>query len=202
MKRIKIHDLLSDKKSLNQLCEDLKDGAIAVIPTDTLYGFAVSYDSEKAVNRVYEIKHRDGKKPLILFVTNIKDLKKLGLQLSPQAENCIQNNWPGALTVILPKPSKGKLSNFPFPSIGLRAPAHNELLQLLKKLLPIRLLTTSANRSGAPSDKDPDNIAKEFSEEIDWFIDDGILPSGVPSTVADFSTMPPKVLRQGKILIS
>ena len=92
------------------------------------------------------------------------------------------------------------MSDFSFPTIGVRAPNHKELLELLE-YLPVKLLTTSANRSGAPSDIDPDVIEDEFSNEVDWLIDDGILPSGVPSTVADFTSYPPKILRQGKIII-
>ena len=200
MKRIKIKDLLYDKNSLNQFCKDMKNGAVAVIPTDTLYGFAVSFNSKEAIEKVYKIKNRDSRKPLILFVTDVKELDKLGLKANEESKAIINDNWPGGLTAVLQKPSNGELSDFAFPTIGVRAPNHKELLELLN-YLPVKLLTTSANRSGAPSDTNPDNIAKEFSNEIDWFIDDGVLPSGVPSTVADFTSFPPKILRQGKILI-
>lgn len=200
MKRIKIHDLLEDKSSLNQFCNDMKNGAVAVIPTDTLYGFAVSYNSKEAVEKVYRIKNRDARKPLILFVTKVEELNNLGLNTSQENQLIINNNWPGALTAVLTKPSTGELSSFNYPTIGVRAPNHKELLKLLD-ILPIKLLTTSANRSGEPSDTNPDNIAKEFENEVDWFIEDGILPSGVPSTVADFTLYPPKILRQGKIKI-
>lgn len=200
MKRIKIKDLLYDKNSLNQFCKDIENGAVAVIPTDTLYGFAVSFNSKEAIEKVYKIKNRDSRKPLILFVTDVKELDKLGLKANEESKTIINDNWPGGLTAVLKKPSNGELSDFSFPTIGVRAPNHKELLELLN-YLPVKLLTTSANRSGAPSDTNPDNIAKEFSNEIDWFIDDGVLPSGVPSTVVDFTSFPPKILRQGKILI-
>ena len=200
MKRINIHDLLSNKTELTMFCNDMRNGAIAVIPTDTLYGFAVSFDSEEAINKVYKIKNRDSQKPLILFVTSIEDLKDLGLNASEAAKQSISKNWPGALTAILTKPLDGQLSKFRFPTIGVRAPAHKDLLKLLD-VLPTKLLTTSANRSGAPSDINPDNIEKEFHNEIDWLVDDGVLPSGVPSTVVDYSINPPKILRQGKIII-
>lgn len=200
MKRIKIKELLSDKSSLKQFCEDMKNGAVAVIPTDTLYGFAVSYNSKEAVEKVYQIKNRDSRKPLILFVTDVKELDKLGLKANEESKAIINSNWPGGLTAVLQKPSYGELSDFNFPTIGVRAPNHEELLELLS-ILPVKLLTTSANRSGAPSDTNPDNIEEEFKSEIDWLIEDGILPCGVPSTVVDFTSKPPKILRQGKIVI-
>ena len=200
MKRIKIHDLLSDSNIINDFCKDMKKGSVAVIPTDTLYGFAVSFDSKEAIEKVYNIKHRDARKPLILFVTNVDELDNLGLKTSSEVKNTIDKNWPGGLTAILNKPNEGCLANFNFQTIGVRAPNHQKLLELLK-YLPVKLLTTSANRSGLPSDTNPDNIAKEFENEIDWFIDDGILPCGIASTVVDFTLTPPKILRQGKVYI-
>lgn len=200
MKRLTINDLMSDKETLNKFCIDMKNGAVAVIPTDTLYGFAVSFDSKEAINKIYKIKNRDTKKPLILFVSNVQEFENLGLSTSQENIALISKNWPGALTAVLKKPNSGILTAFDYSTIGVRAPAHKELLKLLE-LLPVKLLTTSANRSGAPSDTNPDIIAKEFENEIDWFIEDGILPSGVPSTVVDFTVNPPKILRQGKIKI-
>lgn len=200
MRRIKIKDLLADEVALKEFCSDMKNGAVAVIPTDTLYGFAVSYNSKEAVEKVYKIKNRDARKPLILFVTKVEELDKLGLQTTAENKTIINNNWPGGLTAVLQKPSTGKLADFTFPTIGVRAPNHKELLKLLD-ILPVKLLTTSANRSGAPSDTNPDVIVKEFSNEIDWLLDDGILPCGIPSTVVDFSVKPIKILRQGKINI-
>ena len=200
MKRIKIKNLLEDKNTLNCFCNDMQNGALAVIPTDTLYGFAVSFNSKEAVEKVYRIKNRDSRKPLILFVTNVEELAKLGLETTEEYKRIIQSNWPGGLTAILKKPSTGELAGFAFPTIGIRAPNHNNLLKLLD-ILPVKLLTTSANRSGAPSDTNPDVIADEFSSEIDWLIDDGVLPCGIPSTVVDFSVKPFKILRQGKVRI-
>ncbi|MBR4328775.1 MAG: Sua5/YciO/YrdC/YwlC family protein, partial [Candidatus Riflebacteria bacterium] len=123
MKRIKIHDLLEDKSSLNQFCNDMKNGAVAVIPTDTLYVFAVSFNSKEAVEKVYRIKNRDARKPLILFVTKVEELNNLGLNTSQENQLIINNNWPGALTAVLTKPSTGELSSFNYPTIGVRAPA-------------------------------------------------------------------------------
>ena len=137
---------------------------------------------------------------MILFVTKFEDLEPLGLKASESAKEPIVKNWPGALTAILARPESGKLSNFRFPTIGVRAPAHKDLLKLLD-ILPTKVLTTSANRSGAPSDTNPDNIEKEFQDEVDWLVEDGVLPSGVPSTVVDFTSFPHKILRQGKIII-
>lgn len=200
MKRIKIAELLADKKMLGEFCKSMQNGAVAVVPTDTLYGFAVAADQPEAVERVYRIKNRSAQKPLILFVSCMEEIKRLGFNLSKSVTDCLCMFWPGALTAVLPAPKQKALGAFTFATIGVRIPEHQELLSLLERL-PFKLLTTSANRSGNPSDEDPNKIACEFASEIDWLIDGGTLEEALPSTVADFSVVPPKILRQGKVII-
>jgi len=198
MKRVSVDQLLKDKQLWNEFSVSLQNGAVAVIPTDTLYGFAVAADCEKAVARVYEIKNRSSRKPLILFVDRIEELAKLGFELKDGLPEQLKKYWPGALTAVLPAPGHPQLCAFNFSTMGVRIPNHQMLLEIIRRL-PVRLLTTSANRSGDPSDVNPDVIAAEFAGEIDWLVDDGILPEGVASTVADFTQSPPVILRQGKI---
>ena len=198
MIRVEIDRLLSEPEILQRFCADMASGAVAVLPTDTLYGFAVAAHQPAAVARVYGIKNRSEHKPLILFVHAIECLAELGIRTSPELREQLCRLWPGALTAVLPAPPHAMLGAFTFATIGVRIPAHTALLRLLATL-EFKLLTTSANRSGDPSDIDPDNIAREFAEEIDWFVDGGILPEAMASTVADFSVVPPRILRQGKI---
>ena len=82
----------------------------------------------------------------------------------------------------------------------MRIPAHEQLLKLLAGYKH-KLLTTSANRSGEPSDCDPGKLAADFAGEIDWLIDGGLLKPSLPSTVADFTVAPPLILRQGTVRI-
>lgn len=200
MKRVRIGELLADKRLLQEFCLSMQNGAVAVLPTDTLYGFGVSASHSQAVARIYQLKNRSEKKPLILFVHDSAELARLGFVVSEPVAASLRRHWPGALTAVLPAPVHPELSAFTWPSMGVRIPDHRELLDLLA-CLPVKLLTTSANRSGAPSDTDPDKIAAEFAAEIDWLIDGGVLEEGLPSTVADFSVLPPRILRQGKITL-
>ena len=200
MKKVSMAELLTDKKMLGEFCVSMQNGAVAILPTDTLYGFAVAANRQAAVSRIYQIKNRSAHKPLILFIHEIAELKKIGFEILPGVYDVLLEHWPGALTAILKKPDHESLSCFDFPTLGVRIPAHAQLLQLLAAL-PVKLLTTSANRSGDPSDIDPENIAREFLHEIDWFVDGGLLAGALPSTVADFTVRPPKVLRQGGLIL-
>jgi len=198
MKRVNIKQLLADSVMLGQFYDDLDAGAVAIIPTDTLYGFAVAAHLPDAVARIYAIKNRDARKPLILFLNAIEQLAQNGFDLSPDLLPVLQKHWPGALTAILHKPEHQHLRAFTFAKLGVRIPEHQQLLTLLSGYQH-KLLTTSANRSGEPSDCDPGKLAAEFAGEIDWLIDGGILKPSLPSTVADFTVEPPLILRQGAL---
>lgn len=198
MKKVSIDQLLQDPVLQQEFCASLIQGEVAVIPTDTLYGFAVSAASAAAVEKVYRIKSRDSRKPLILFLDSSEKLAQLGIRPDSRQQAILDQNWPGALTAIFARPDNEKIPAFTFPTLGIRVPAHARLLQLLQ-LFPGLLLTTSANRSGLPSDVDPQKIAAEFADEVAWLIEDGCLSPSSPSTVIDLSVEPYRILRQGAV---
>jgi L-threonylcarbamoyladenylate synthase len=200
MKTVKIKQLIENEELFENFCKDMINGSIAAIPTDTLYGFAAAAHNESAVDKIYKIKSRDFAKPLILFIDNYNELAKMGIDTDDNTAQILKKNWPGALTAILPAKQNPQISAFKFETIGIRIPNHKMLLELLRKI-PFKILTTSANRSGNISENDPVKIQNEFINEIDWLIEDGIIKESLPSTVADFTVSPFKILRQGKITL-
>ena len=62
-----------DTKKIAEILNN--DGVIAFV-TDTVWGIGCLPTSQKAVERIYEIKHRDTKKPLILMSDSDKYLRK------------------------------------------------------------------------------------------------------------------------------
>ena len=51
----------------NDLIETLKDGGIAVIPTDTIYGIVGSALNPQTVEKIYELRKRAKDKPFIIL---------------------------------------------------------------------------------------------------------------------------------------
>lgn len=157
---------------------------VVIIPTDTVYGLACLYDDIRAVERIYAIKRRERDKPMAILVPSFRaaaPLVKNPDRLRPYADEY----WPGAVTFITEKSERvpdevtsGK------PTVGLRMPAHPDLLSLLKHTGP--LVATSLNYSDEP----PIHAfadAKEFSGQVDFMIDGGHL-SPLASTVYDIDT--------------
>ncbi len=196
-KKVTVSNLLGDPVLFQEFSQDLKVGAVAAIPTDTLYGLAVDAASELGVSRIYRIKRREGHKPLILFLNSITRLKEIGVFPNENVRNLLSQHWPGQLTGIFHY-QKGILKAFTNPTIGIRIPNHQELLMILEKYSGY-LLTTSANISGSPPICDPETLESEMGFEIHWIVDGGKIPLSQPSTVADMTIWPPKVVRQGKL---
>lgn len=54
----------------------LKDGHVVAVPTDTIYGLACLAQNSEAVRKIYDVKGRNGHKPLAICVGEIQDIYK------------------------------------------------------------------------------------------------------------------------------
>lgn len=164
-------------------------GKILICPTDTVYGLVCDAGNRQALKRLYEIKKRHPKKPVPLFVCDIKTAKKLA-SIGPEQEEYLKKVWPGKVTAVLKK-KQGR------GTVGLRIPRHAFLLALLRRVK--RPLTgTSANIAGRPASTRIREVIGQFDagkDRPDLIIDAGNLPESRPSRVIDLTLCPPKTLR-------
>ncbi len=163
---------LNDKK----LIQELKSGAIAVIPTDTIYGLAGSAQNQKTVERIYKIKRRNPKKPYIILISSLEDLKLFRIKIDKNTKKLLKKFWPGKVSIIFPCENK-KLSYLHRGknSLAFRLPAKKYLLNLLKKTGP--LVAPSANPEGLESAKTTVEARKYFGKNVDFYVSAGKLKS-------------------------
>ena len=191
--------MINDIFEISELASKLKNGSLALFPTDTLPALC-SYP--KYSKKIWAIKRRPLTKPLILMGGCLEDLfefvhpraKEDGLKLA-------KNYWPGALTIVLP--TVGNFAdnlNCQSNSIGFRVPALKIARDLLMKTGP--LATTSANISG-------DSPAKDALEASIKFPGIPILApvpwpnsSGMASTVISWEKGKWNLLRPGSVVLS
>lgn len=188
------------QEQLQQKLELLKKGAVFAYPTDTVWGLGCLADNKKACEKIYKIKHREEKKPLILMASNIEDFEPYIQELPKAAKLLAKKYWPGALTIIVPKSEKtGNFVSSGMDSIGLRIPNHPVLLELLKLTGPIA--TTSANLSGEEPALNFEQAQKYIGTQVDFILQDfGVKAEGTASTVVLAVDDQIKVLRQGTII--
>jgi len=166
----------------------LKNGAVLVCPTDTVYGLVCDAKNEKAVEKIFEIKKRDKSKSLAVFVKDI-DMAKKYAEISLDQEKKLQKFWPGATTFILPaKPGLSPLA-YKNNTIGMRASDY-DLIKNIFKEFNSPLAQTSANISGQPATGKIKEVLSQLSDQgtqPDIVVDVGDLPENKPSTIIDLT---------------
>lgn len=169
------------------VAECLNEEGIGIIPTDTVYGLAALATSEKAINRLLEIKARPADKPLPVQCSSMSRAAEIAvLDLEP-ARSLASAFWPGALTLVLDmKPGITMPYQGPH-TIGIRIPGNGFCLSLLE--LVGYLVVPSANSAGSSPPEAAVEIESEITEVIDFLVNGGRCSNGMPSTVVDVSSV-------------
>jgi tRNA threonylcarbamoyl adenosine modification protein (Sua5/YciO/YrdC/YwlC family) len=156
-------------------------GGIAVFPSDTVYGLACDAGNRIAVERLYLLKRRPLSKPSAVMFFDLDVAFDALPELGPLTRDGMELLMPGGVALLLPNPAH----RFPLAcgddpdTLGVRVPA-------VPRLAGVRwpVLQSSANRSGGPDPRRPDEVPELLRQSADLVIDDGELP-GTPSTVVD-----------------
>lgn len=188
-------------KKINDIL--LNDGVIAFV-TDTVWGLGCLPSSEKAVQKIYDIKHREAKKPLILMSNEVYNLFDYVKQpIEKEAQRLIKKHFPGALTLVVEKSDQTPdymTSNM--PTVGIRIPDNETFAHICKNIQGHVLATTSANISGEPPALTYEEAMKYIGQKVDLVIpSNGFEAQGIASTVAGFKEGKTVIYRQGIIEI-
>lgn len=187
-----------DPTVLQYATRTVRGGGLVLYPTDTIYGLGCDALQPGPLERLLALKGRSAEKGMLVLIRSIRQLDDLIRGLPDGAEAFLERFWPGPLTVLLeaargiPKELCGAGGK-----IGLRWPA-SRFLQNWLDLLRLPLVSTSANPSSQTYDGTPEVLHRLFEDRVDLFLDAGPLPSSEPSTVADLTTRPFRLVREGE----
>lgn len=186
-------------KNIKLSKDDLK-GKIIAFPTDTVFGVGALLDDEIAIEKIFELKHRDYSKPLAILAASIDDIFPYVKDVSNEVIELMKKYWPGALTIIFNKQENvsSKITSG-FNTIAFRIPNCDISLNILKQTGP--LATTSVNISGEKPLTNYQEINEHFGDKIDYIVLENVASSNVSSTIIDVTTNIIKVIRQGEIKI-
>ena len=184
-------------RSVRQIADRLRSGAVICYPTDTVYGIGCDIFNQKAIKKIFQIKKRPAHKPFSFMCSSLKNVSDYG-HVSNVAYRIMKKVLPGPFTFVLPAAKTvPKIMITKQKTVGIRVPDNNICLALIEALgNPI--LTTSAilDKEGSP-------LSEAFQFEdllgnmIDLVIDGGMVYPD-PSTIVAFIGDEPEVLRQGK----
>ena len=175
----------------------LKNGGVVVMPTDTIYGVVGSALTPQAVEKIYQLRKRAKKKPFIILISSIDDLKKFDIKLTDKQGEFLEKNWPNTLSIILSVNSeKFKYLHRGKNSLAFRMPKDDKLSNLLKQTGP--LVAPSANFEGEKPAVIIEEAKKYFGNSVLCYIDGGKIISK-PSTLIELNNDGSyKILRAGE----
>ena len=186
---------------LSAAVETLRRGGLVAFPTETVYGLGADAGNPQAIAEIYRIKGRPAARPLTVHLADIAEIPLWAQEIPPAAQKLIDCYCPGPLTLILPRrPNVLDIVTAGGDSVGIRLPSHPLARQLIRAF-GRGLAAPSANRSGYLSPTTAEHVRREFGADIPIVIDGGPCQLGLESTIVDFSTPTPRLLRAGLLTL-
>lgn len=157
------------KEEVRKACEVLKNGGIILYPTDTIWGIGCDATNELAVKRIYELKHREDNKAMLVLLDDVGKLASY-VEVPDVAYELLEvNDKP--MTIIYPN-AKNLAKNLIAHdrTIGIRITSEAFTKALLYRFRK-PIVSTSANISGEPSPKCFAEISDAVKSVVDYVVD-------------------------------
>src|SRR5512139_1181881 len=196
---IKIDPENPEAERIDEAVAILKSGGVVGFPTETFYGLGADARNEAAIDKIFGIKGRDFRNPILVVIGDRVHLDAFAADVPEDARKLMDRFWPGPLTIVFraatsvsPKLTAGS------GKIGMRLTSHPIAVEISKRLGgPVT--ATSANLSGAPECSSTAEVLSQLEGRIGGLVDGGKTPGGKGSTIVDATVSPVKVLREGVI---
>jgi L-threonylcarbamoyladenylate synthase len=177
--------------------EALRGGALAILPTDTVYGIGCAAADRGACARLYACKSRPADQPTALVLGSVGGLLGALPELDDPAAARYRRALPGAVTLVVPNPARrfAHLCGATPERIGVRVPVLVPEVAALADAVGGLALTSANLRGERPPGRladVPDELRRLCTVEID-----GGELAGMPSSVIDVTGAEPVVLRRG-----
>lgn len=184
--------------AIDEAVHALGRGGLVVLPTDTVYGIGADAFSPTAVAALLAAKGRGRQMPPPVLVPEVRTVDGLCDDVPEAARRLMEAFWPGALTVICrAQPSLAWDLGETRGTVAVRMPDHPAALALLRRTGP--LAVSSANRTGAPAALTAAEARDQLGDAVDVYLDGGVAPGGVPSTIVDATSPRLRVVRWGAL---
>lgn len=199
MQRLILRPNNPDSRDLAMIASKMKEGAVIIFPTDTVYALGCLMTKKDSIDRIIKISGKKEKQArLSLICKDIKTVADYTLPYSNHIFKSMKRYLPGPFTFIL------KANNYVTKyfknnkkEIGIRIPNNDIALGLLDHL-DAPIISTSLNNDEINEYFiDPNIIEETFEYKVDYLLDGG-LGDEVGSTVLDCTDGDIVIIRQGK----
>lgn len=185
--------------NLRQITATIAGCGVIAFRTDTFYGLGADPFKASAVQKIRELKGREDDKPILIVISETKEIDRLVPFRAKAFDDLAKRFWPGALTII--GQAAAELPNqltVGTKTVGVRLPDDDRVRALIAACGGA-LTATSANVSGQPAARTAAEVESYFGQQVDLIVDGGATTSESPSTVVDATTSELKLVREGVI---
>jgi tRNA threonylcarbamoyl adenosine modification protein (Sua5/YciO/YrdC/YwlC family) len=197
-----LHQDNPQQRTIDRIVTALRNGAVMLYPTDTVYAIGCDLNVKSAVEKVRRIKQMSNDKPLTFLCSSLSNIAEYAT-VSDRAYRIMKHLIPGPYTFLLPATKQvPKLVMSPKrKTTGIRVPEHT-LCQELLTTLGNPVVSTSAHLPDEDGEYPTLNLEKAYlfdalENQVDIIIDNQVDPGFKVSTILDFTTDEPEVVRQG-----
>ena len=177
----------------------LRSGGLVAFPTETVYGLGADADNPQAIEAIFRVKGRPTTHPLIVHLGSGDEVKDWAVSVPDEAHLLMHTYWPGPLTLILRRAQRVlRAVTGGQETVGLRVPDHKVALAVLREFRG-GVAAPSANRFGRVSPTSAEHVQQDLGSDVDFVLDGGPCAVGLESTIVDFSTGEPIILRPGGV---
>lgn len=193
--------LQPDAQALELAKQDILNGEVVGMPTETVYGLAANAFDEDAIKKIFEAKGRPQDNPLIVHIADLNMIDQVADEFSQTAQKLADAFWPGPLTMILPKSQKiPMVVTAGLETVGVRMPSHPVARDFIRTC-GVPIAAPSANVSGKPSPTKASHVYHDLEGKIGIILDGGECEVGLESTVVLVGDDQVNILRPGKITV-
>jgi len=196
MNVLTLYDGMPKARQLKQVLEDMHDGALAIIPTDTNYAAVCSLESKKGIRELYNLNSGRHEKRMTLFCADLKNIS-LYASVNNPAYRLMKSLIPGPYTFILPASKMvPKMVLTKRRTVGIRTP-DNPACLILPLELNTALLAVSVKDFAIRGQDSVSSLENSLQNQISYLFDAGNIDSE-SSTIIDMTGSESEVVRMGK----
>jgi L-threonylcarbamoyladenylate synthase len=199
MRSLQVNGLQPEPFILDEALAVLRGGGLLAFPTDTFYGLTCDPTNRDALEALFRLKERPESLRLPFIAADALQAAELVSVAGDLAGRLAARFWPGPLSLVLPLSRPDRLASWDWgTTLAIRVPALPVARELARRWgLPIP--ATSANRSGRTPLRRPEEMEPGLAAGLDLLLDGGTLPGGLPSTLVDPTSSPPRLIRSGAV---
>lgn len=170
----------------HRLCANVvARGGVIACPTEAVWGLSCDPFSDRAVQRLLDLKERPAHKGLILVAADESQLAFLLHDLPQPLQRKVSVSWPGPNTWLVPHHGRvPPLVHGRFDSVAVRVSGH-PLVRELCRVYGGPLVSSSANVAGSPAPKTLLAVRNYFGLRLDGLLPGRVGAAGRPSTIRD-----------------